>query len=368
MNGAGPQSPGCGRGQRVLVTGGSGFVGSTLVRLLGGHGYTVRSLDLDVSPQPVAGVTYLTGSILDRATLNGAISGVDWVFHLAANPNLWARDPRTFMETNLEGTCRVLEAAARAGVARVIHTSTESIIKAPRGAQGPFDETLRCDLEDMPGPYCRSKFLAEAEAVAAAKRGQDVVIVNPTLPVGPGDSKMTPPTRMLRDFLNARHPAYLEFQMNMVDVRDLAEGHLRAALHGRSGERYILGGHNISMSGLLALLSSLTGASMPRRHIPYGLALLVAHLAEGRARVTGRPPEATVTGVRLAGAPMIFDSAKAASELGFRTRPLRASLVDAIGWLVAEGVIRRCVTLRDEANATRHIKETGQSAGGVSPS
>lgn len=327
--------------QQALVTGGAGFVGGALVRFLSERGVPVRVLDLHLPAEPVPEAEYVAGSILDSEVLQRAMDGVDLVFHLAANPNLWAPHPDAFLQTNLEGTRRVLDMAGKTGVQRVVYTSTESILKPPRGAQGPFDETLKCTLADMPGPYCRSKFLAEEAARGAAENGQDVVIVNPTLPVGPGDVSMTPPTRMLRDFLNGRHPAYLEFRMNMVDVRDLAEGHWLAAQHGTTGDRYILGGQNLSMSELLALLGSLTGLPMPKRRIPYALALFVAYLSEARARVTGRPPEATVTGVRLAGAPMTFSSARAAEALGFRTRPLKSSLADAIAWLAGRGIIQR---------------------------
>ena len=192
----------------------------------------------------------------------------------------------------------------------------------------------------MPGPYCRSKYLAEAAAKEAASEGLPVVIVNPTLPIGPGDDRMTPPTRMLRDFLNGQHPAYLEFCMNMVDVRDVARGHWLAALHGKVGERYILGGHNLAMSRLLERLHGLTGRRMPKRQIPYSLALGVAHVSEWWAALTGKPPEATVTGVRIAASPMRFDNTKARQDLGFSVRPLEDSLIDAIAWLGENGHLR----------------------------
>jgi len=351
---------------RALVTGGSGFVGSAVARCVAAEGIPVRVLDPTLPSHRVPGVDYRQGSVLEPSDLRAALEDVDLVFHLAANPNLWAPRSADFMTLNLEGTRRVLAGAHAAGVQRLVHTSTESVLKAPRvgrhasgaptadsrskpephaktGAQPeprPIDERVDNRLEDMPGPYCRSKYLAEAAARDAAFEGLPVVIVNPTLPIGPGDTRMTPPTRMLRDFLNGRHPAYLEFCMNMADVRDVARGHWLAALHGEIGERYILGGHNLTMSHLLEVLRGLTGRPMPTRQIPYSLALGVAHVSEWWAALTGKPPEATVTGVRIAGSPMRFDNTKARQDLGFTVRPLEDSLTDAIAWFAENGHLR----------------------------
>ena len=348
------------RFQRALVTGGAGFVGTAVARCVAAEGVPVRVLDPALPTEPHPGVDYRQGSILEPADLQSAFEDVDLVFHLAANPNLWAPRASDFMALNLEGTRRVLAAARAAGVRRLVHTSTESVLKAPRAGRHapaaakakpqaqleaqpeprPIDERVDNRLEDMPGPYCRSKYLAEAAAREAAAEGLPVVIVNPTLPVGPGDTRMTPPTRMLRDFLNGRHPAYLEFCMNMADVRDVAHGHWLAALYGEVGERYILGGHNLTMSHLLEVLRGLTGRPMPTRQIPYSLALGVAHVSEWWAALTGKPPEATVTGVRIAGSPMRFDNTKARQDLGFTVRPLEDSLTDAIAWLAENGHLR----------------------------
>jgi dihydroflavonol-4-reductase len=328
-------------GELNLVTGGAGFIGRHLVRELCARGEAVRVLDLDgAALEP--GVEVIQGSILDAPRVAEAMRGVERVFHVAANPNLWARDKSEFYEVNTRGTEIVLAAARKAGAGRLVYTSTESILKGVRSRDGgPIDEQASLALADMPGPYCRSKFLAERLALAAAARGEPVVIVNPTLPIGPGDRRLTPPTRMLLGFLNGDYPAYLESEFNLVDVRDAALGHILAAEHGRVGERYILGGENVRLSQVLALLQELTGRPMPRLRVPKWLALGAAVASELIAdRITKRPPKAPLTGVRLALTPMRFASAKAVAELGFRPRPVRQSLADGIAWFEAEGLLR----------------------------
>jgi dihydroflavonol-4-reductase len=326
-----------------LVTGGCGFIGLHLVRLLADAGHRVRVLDLVRSPHMDSRAELIVGSILDSEALRRATAGADYVFHLAANPDLWAADKGTFTVTNYDGTLAVLAEAKRCRVRRLVHCSTESILKGVRETGAALaDESVRRTVADMPGPYCRSKFLAEEAAREAARNGQPVVIVNPTLPIGPGDFRVTPPTRMLLDFINGANPAYLEFEMNMVDVRDAALGHLLAAQHGRIGERYILGGENLRLSQVLECLEELTGLPMPRTQIPYALALVVAAISEFTAdQVTRRAPRASLTGVRLAGTAMTFDSSRAREELGLRPRPARTALREAIRWLQAEGRIER---------------------------
>jgi dihydroflavonol-4-reductase len=330
-----------------LVTGGGGFIGRHLVRLLVERGETVRVLDIAGAEGLPGSVEVIRGSILDAPVLDRAVAGVERVYHLAANPNLWHRDSRTFGRTNYEGTRQVLAAAARAGVARIVYTSTESILKscrastrASRGA-APADETVSLDLADMPGPYCRSKFLAEQEALAAARDGLPVVVVNPTMPVGPGDMRLTPPSRMLLGFLSGSTPAYLNCAFNLIDVRDAACGHVLAADRGRTGERYILGGENIRLDALLALLTEITGLAMPRHAVPYGMAVAVAAVEGLIAAVTGRPPTAPLTGVRLARTPSVFDCSKAVEQLGLPHTPLRVSLIDAVSDFSARSLLRR---------------------------
>jgi dihydroflavonol-4-reductase len=329
----------------ALVTGGCGFIGRHLTTLLAERGYQVRVLDLQEWPDAPAGVEIRKGSILDQATMDGAVAGMQLVFHLAANPNLWAPDPRTFHAVNYEGTCRVLEAAAKAGVERIVYTSTESILKNVRARNGEasalIDESVELAIDDVWGAYCRSKYLAECEARRAAKAGLPVVIVNPTMPVGPGDGLITPPTRMLLGFLNGATPAYLDCEFNLVDARDAANGHLLAAERGRIGERYILGGENLALGHVLDLLREMTGLPIARARVPYTLAYVAGWISEGLSRLTKRPPVAPLTGVVLARSSMAFDCRKARRELGWHTRPLRQSLQDAVIDLQKRGLLRR---------------------------
>jgi dihydroflavonol-4-reductase len=328
--------------RRSLVTGGGGFIGRHLVRQLVERGDSVRVLDIaEVSGLP-DGVDVIRGSILDADAVARALKGIDRLYHLAANPNLWAPDARNFLETNLRGTETVLAAAARAQLERVVYTSTESILKnIHRPDSDPVDESVAWTVEDMPGPYCRSKFLAEQAARRAADNGLPVVIVNPTMPIGPGDGSQTPPTRMLLGFLTGRMPTYLECQFNLADVRDVAAGHILAADRGAIGERYILGGTNIHMSELLAELEALTGRAMPRRRIPYPIALAFAVASETLAHLTKRPPVAPLAGMRLAHTPMVFKSTKAVTILGMPQTPLKRSLADAIAWFHDQGLLPR---------------------------
>jgi dihydroflavonol-4-reductase len=243
----------------------------------------------------------------------------------------------------------MLEAAQKADVQRFLYTSTESILKscrAPRSCnRALIDESVRLTLEDMPGPYCRSKFLAEEAAREAAAGGLPVVIVNPTMPIGPGDHLLTPPSKMILGFLNGETPAYLDCEFNLVDARDIAAGQILAAEKGRVGERYILGNVNLKLGDLLEKLHRLTGLPMPRMRIPYELALVSALVSEGISAVTRKPPMAPLTGVRLARTSMAFDSSKARDELGWSCRPLEESLREAIDWMSGRRLLRRQAAL-----------------------
>jgi dihydroflavonol-4-reductase len=331
-----------------LVTGGCGFIGSHLVQLLVARGVDVNVLDRAAPIEPHQGANYTLGDVCDRALVRRLAAGVDQVFHLAADPNLWLADKSNFHAVNYHGTVVVLEEAARAGARVIVHTSTESILKGARRGNGrSADEAISRSLADMPGPYCRSKFLAEQAALTAAAAGCPVVVVNPTLPVGPGDHRLTPPTRMLLDFLNGTNPAYLDFHMNLIDVRDAALGHVLAAERGRPGERYILGGENLRLGEVLERLGQLSGLRMPRLKVPYALALAVAAVSEFIAdHVTHRAPRASLTGVRIAGAAMHFDCSKSARELGLHPRPIAAALAEAVVWMAARGLIERPLPAR----------------------
>ncbi|MEM6451899.1 MAG: NAD-dependent epimerase/dehydratase family protein [Cyanobacteria bacterium P01_D01_bin.105] len=335
--------------KNCLVTGGLGFIGQYVVSELRSRGHRVRILDLNQPLQPITGIDYVQGSITDRALVNSATKGAHWVFHLAANAGLWSRDKQSFLRINQTGTRNVMEAAQAAGIERVVHTSTESILKTDKRSSsrpingldnGLIDESVQLTFEDMVGPYCQGKYLAEQEAFAAAKRGLPVVIVNPTVPIGPGDRRLTPPSRMILGFLNGNYPAFLNSSLNLVDARDVAIGHILAAEKGQVGERYLLGNTNLKLADLLALLHEISDRPMPHRQVPYWLAYVVSLGQEFIADyITHKPPQAPLTGVRLAGSPMHFSSHKAQTELGFTARPIQASLIDALRWYEAQGLL-----------------------------
>lgn len=338
-------------GRYCLVTGGLGFIGQHLVDQLLSRGYEVRILDLDQPKIHREGVDYVTANITDCSAVTQAMRGVDQVFHLAANAGLWSPRKQDFIQINQTGTRNIMQAAMDVGVNRVVHCSTESILKSvhpQRRRQSQeeteTDESVQLTLEDMAGAYCRGKFLAEQEALAAARQGLPVVIVNPTVPIGPGDRRITPPTRMMLGFLNGDYPAYLNSTLNVIDARDVALGHILAAEKGIAGERYILGHVNLTLGELLEQLEALTGLPMPKRQIPYWLALTVSAIQELIAdTVTHQPPQAPLTGVRLARSPMRFANTRAQAELGLTFRPLTDSLNDAIADYQARHLLKRLI-------------------------
>jgi dihydroflavonol-4-reductase len=319
----------------VLVTGGCGFIGRHLVSHLSARGARIRVLDV-AEPAGLPGhIEYIQGSVLDRAALECAMAGVRHVYHLAGTPHLWVPDKAELPALNSVGTEMVLEVAAQQRVARVVHCSTEAIL-LPKVAAPSIcvNEDASPEIDDMPGPYTRSKLLAEQAALRAAQGELSVVVVNPTVPIGPYDVNLTPPTAMLATFLIGGSPAFLDCVLNLVDVRDVAAGMVLAAERGRTGERYILGGENLSLRQLLELLEQVSGRPMPKHTLPAPLALATAAIAEWIAdRVTGRPPVATREGVRLALRSVPFDSRKAQRELGYSPRPVRPALTEAVRWL-----------------------------------
>ncbi|MGM0658399.1 MAG: NAD-dependent epimerase/dehydratase family protein [Pseudomonadota bacterium] len=326
-----------------LVTGGAGFIGTHLVRLLRERGDQVRVLDLRAPTEPVPEVEYLQGSITDGEAVHSAVRGCRRVFHMAAHAGLWARDKQAFTSVNVAGTRNVLEAARAAGAETVVHTSTESILIATGRGRKPQRISEQTTLSEarMAGPYCVGKLRAEQEACDAWRtHGQRVIICNPTVPVGPGDHWLTPPSRMMLGFLNRRLPAYMPTTLNLVDARDVAMGHLLAAERGAPGNRYILGAHDVELAELLQRLQFLSGVAMPTRRVPYRLAWLVALGSEWLAdHVTRRPPAAPLTGVRLGGIPVRFDNRRTRDALGWRPRPLDESLQAAIGDYRERGLI-----------------------------
>jgi len=323
----------------TAVTGGSGFIGSHLVERLVASGRAVRVVErpeapVDHLPPPV---DVARADIRERVQVRRALEGADEVFHLAANPNLWARDRAEFERVNHLGAVHVLDEAIRAGAERILHCSTESVLTKANQRE-PIREDARISESDAAGPYCLSKLRAERAALERARAGHPIYVANPTMPVGPGDRGISPPTRLILDFCQGRLPAVMDCVLNLVDVRDIAVGTLRVLERGEPGRRYLLGGENLGLVEMLERLSALTGRPVPRWRVPPWLAFGVAWLDERRADwLGGGPPKATVTGVRLACRSLRFDAAATREALGLEPRPVDESLADALVWLEAQG-------------------------------
>ncbi len=326
----------------VVVTGGAGFIGSHLVRRLVERGERVRVLERPGAPLahlPLDRLDVVHADIRDRGAVDRALRGCGVVYHLAGNPNLWTRPRGLFRAVNYLGTVNVLEAALAAGARRVLHTSTESILTRARQT-GPIAEDQQVMPGDVIGSYGRSKYLAERHAFRLARAGAPVVIVNPTVPVGPGDRGRSPPTQMILDFCRGRRREYVDAELNLIDVRDVAEGMIRALEHGRPGRRYLLGAENLSIRAVFSILARLTGLPEPHRRIPYPVALAAAYVSEWLADVvTHHMPAATVTGVKLTRRRMHFDAHRSLEELGLKPRPVTESLADAVAWFREMGWI-----------------------------
>ncbi len=323
----------------TIVTGGAGFIGSHLVEQLAARGEKVRVIERPGAPVDhlPASVEVVHADIRDPVVLGPALKNACRVYHLAANPNLWTRDRRDFDAVNHQGTIHVLDAAIAAGAERIVHCSTESILTCAH-TTGTIAEDVQITEADAVGPYCLSKLRAEVAAFDRAKAGHAVFVANPTMPVGPGDRGLSPPTRLIRDFARGELPAIMDCTLNLIDVRDVAQGLIRVMDAGRVGVRHLLGGENLTLRELLGILSEQTGTSLPRWRVPYPVGLLVAHLSEFWAdTVTGQPPRASVTGVRLTQRTMHFDASATRQALGLTPRPVRDSLTDALAWLESQG-------------------------------
>jgi dihydroflavonol-4-reductase len=323
----------------VLVTGATGFVGANVTRRLVAEGCRVRVLARPTSSlRALEGcpTQLVRGDILEPDSLRPAVEGCGLVFHVAADYRLWARDPAEIYRNNVEGTRNVLEACARSGVERVVYTSSVGTLGIPKDG-GPGTETTPVTLDDMIGPYKRSKFLAERVADEYAARGLPVVIVNPTNPIGPWEVKPTPTGQMIVDYLLGRMFATVDTGLNLIHVADVARGHLLAARLGRVGEKYILGCENHSLAEIFGLLERITGIRAPRLRVPHALVTLVAVAHEALARATGRPPRVPLTGVRMARKRMYFSADKAVRELTLPQTPVEQALRDAVDWFVAHG-------------------------------
>lgn len=324
-----------------LVTGAAGFVGSHVARLLAARGVETRVLirpSSDLRALAGLAVERVIGDLRDPASLELAMRGVDCVYHVAADYRLWSKNPQEIYQSNVDGVRNMLGAARRAGVKRFVYTSTVGTIAVPVPSGLP-SETTEARLDQMIGHYKRSKFLAEQEARQAAREGAPVVIVNPTTPVGPGDWKPTPTGTMIIDFLNGKTPAYVETGLNVVAVEDVAEGHLLAAAHGKPGERYLLGGENLTLLEIFQSLGKVSGRRAPRWKIPYALALAAGYAEAAFCAVSRRQPRIPLEGVRMAKHAMFADCSKARRELGFHPGPASDALARAARWYQENGYV-----------------------------
>jgi dihydroflavonol-4-reductase len=332
---------------KCFVTGASGFIGANLVHELQAQGHEIRALlraGSDLRGLKGAEFERVEGNVEDRTVLERGLKGCDWCFHVAASYHLWLRDYRPMYTANVQGTRNVIEAAGKAGCARVVYTSTVGCIGLPRIQAGkliPTDESAPVSEAQMSNHYKRSKWQAEQVARRLAETGLPIVIVNPSAPVGPRDVKPTPTGQVIVDFLNRQMPAYLDTGLNWAHVRDVAQGHILAAEKGRLGERYILGHAegNWTMAEAFRILEELTKVPAPKLRVPYWVALSAAYVNEAMARTSGRPPKAPLAGVRMAKYKMFFNPAKAVRELGLPQTPPREALRDAVEWFRKNGYL-----------------------------
>lgn len=320
----------------TLITGATGFIGWHVARKLLDRGQRVRALARDPARlRELEGIEPVRGDLRDPDSLARAVDGCGVVYHVAADYRLWTREPEEMFRSNVDGTRSLLETACNAGVERFIYTSTVGCIGLPVGGVG--DEDVPAGLEQMAGPYKRSKFLAEGVAREFAARGFPVVIVNPTAPVGDHDFKPTPTGKIVVDFVRGAMPAFLDTGLNVVDVRDVAEGHLAACERGRAGERYILGAENLTLHRIFEILAEISGRKAPKLRIPYAVAYVAGMASTAWAGITGKEPRAPIDGVRMARKKMWVRHDKAARELGYTPGPARTALVRAVEWFRSNG-------------------------------
>jgi len=327
---------------KILVTGATGFVGSAVARAALAQGDQVRVLARAQSSRANLdglAVEVAVGDLREPASLRAALAGIDALYHVAADYRLWARDPQEMVRSNVAGTEALMNAAMEAGVSRVVYTSSVATLKL-NVAGAPVDETQPLAEADGIGAYKRSKIAAERLVERmVAERGLPAVIVNPSTPIGPRDVKPTPTGRMIVEAARGRMPAYVDTGLNFVHVDDVAQGHLAAMRQGRVGERYVLGGQNVSLGDFLVEIARLRGRRPPLGKLPRELLYPFAFAAEQVARVTGKEPFATLDGLRLAKYKMYFTSAKAEAQLGYRARPYGEALKDALTWFEKSGML-----------------------------
>ena len=326
---------------KILVTGATGFIGGNLARELWRRGDDVQALIRPGSNQLAirdTGIIPIEGDILDRQSVDRAVRGCEAVFHVAAAYTFWSKDRTNVARTNIQGTINVLEAARRARVSRTVYTSTVGTIGLPKQGQG--DENTPLNPETLHGHYKKSKHQAEQEALNIAANDMPVIVVNPTLPVGPWDVKPTPTGKIILDFLRRKVPAYLKTGMNVVDVADVVDGHILAMEKGRPGERYILGNQNMSLKDLFDMISKLTGFSAPRIRLPYWLVVALGYadqFAEGT--LLGKEPTIPLEGVLASKVPAYVNCDKAVRELGQPQRSIEDALKQSINWFIDNGYI-----------------------------
>jgi dihydroflavonol-4-reductase len=325
---------------RVFLTGATGFIGSHVAQALDAGGAELRLLTRRSSRTAhLEGLhaELVAGDLIQPESFRTAMTDCDALIHVAADYRLWVRDPKTMYAANVEGTRVLLQMAREANVRRVVYTSSVATMGFRRDGT-IVDEQSPVSLKDMIGHYKRSKFLAEQTAVEAARAGQQVVILNPTTPIGAQDAKPTPTGRIIVDFLNRRFPAYVDTGLNLVDVRDVATMHVSALEHGTPGERYILGGENLTLKQILDRMAAMTGLPSPTVQVPHALAMSFAFFDEWiTGRLRGAEPRATVEAVRMGKKKMFASSAKAERELGYRPGPVDAALRSAIEWFRENG-------------------------------
>ena len=326
----------------TLVTGAAGFLGSHVTRQLVAKGEDVRvMLRASSTNKAIADLSleYVTGDLRDSASLERAMKDVKRVFHVAADYRLWARRKQDIYDSNLGGTKNLLAAAEKAGVEQLIYTSTVATIAVDR-PQLP-NEFTDARLEEMVGHYKRSKWMAEKLVMDAAKAGAPIIVAMPTTPVGPWDWKPTPTGKIILDFLNGKMPGYVETGLNFVGVEECAAGHLLLSEKGKPGERYLLGGQNLTLKAMLDLLSKITGLRAPSLKIPHSMALGVAYANTIFSRLLFREPSIPIEGVKIARHMMFVDCSRASRELGFKAGPVSAALERAVRWYEANGYIAK---------------------------
>lgn len=340
---------------KILVTGATGFIGFHVAALLSEKGASVIALvreGSDASALKAIDVEPISGDIRDFESVQNALKGCEQLYHLAADYRLWVPDPETMYEINVRGTRNVMQAALRAGLEKVIYTSTVGTLATSSDGK-PSNEESVTDIGEMVGHYKRSKFIAEHEVRQFAEGGLPVVIVHPSTPIGPVDRKPTPTGKMIVDFLNGKIPAYLDTGLNFVDVKDVAAGHWLASRHGRVGQGYILGNKNITLREFFGALARITGHEPPRIRLPYFPVLLAAYADEALSRfVTGRPPRIPLTGVKMARKYMFFDSSKAVSELKMPQSPVDEAMEQAVHWFRINGYISKEFAGKECSNLT----------------